>query len=157
MVQVVLRYAEKTSGSSNDAFFNVEWEKILKPNTKYKVNFIFNTEGYNVANSTTFQKSSPALLSINLTQTTWDIRANTYASSVNVIGNLEWNNIQTATPYTGYLNASSSSNYPIIINSLPSSSINVKIHNYSFALWTDSSATPATPANWVIILNFEEI
>lgn len=156
MPQVLIRYAEKSSGSSNDANYYIDWNRILKPNTSYKVSFVYNSEGYNISNVTTNQRSSPALLFMNLNQPTYDIKASGNASSVSLVGNLEWQTIQNGSPYTGFLKASQSSNNSFIINSIPNPNLNIKIYDYSLALWTDDAVTPAKPCDYAIILNFEE-
>lgn len=156
MVQVLIRYAEKASGSSNDATYFIDWNRYLKPDTKYKVSFIFNSEGYNISNTTTYQRSSPALLFINLNQIAYDVKASGNPNLVNLVGNLEWQVLQSGSTYTGYLRASQNSNLPFMINSLPSSNINVRIYDYSMTLWTDDTGTPAKPCDYSIILDFEE-
>lgn len=156
MVQVLIRSSEKyTSSTNNDAYYFIDWERFLKPNTKYKVSFIYNSEGYNISNVSTNQQSSPALLFINLNQTSFDVKASSNSNPVSLLGNLEWEELQSGTPYTGFLKASVSTNNSIIINSLPSSNVNIKIYDYSLNLWTDDNAG-ALPCNYCIILNFEE-
>jgi len=156
MVQVLVRYAQKVSGSSNDAYFYIDWNRILKPNTKYKVSFVYNTEGYNISNVSTNQKSSPALLYANLNQDSWDVSSTNNANSAQLLGQLEWQVLQSGSPYTGFLRSDSKSNNSIYINSIPNPNLNIKIYDYSLVLWTDDTGTPAKPADWSIILNFEE-
>ena len=93
---------------------------------------------------------------MNLNPESYDINSSSNASSTQLLGLLEWNNMQVATPYTGYLIAKTSTNNPIIINSIPNSNLNIRILDNSNNLWLDTAGTPAQPTNYVIILNFEE-
>lgn len=156
MVKVLIRSEERQSGFNNDSYYYIDWNRFLKPNTKYEVSFTYTSIDYNVANSTTFQISDPAILAINLGQDAYDVSPTGNANTLSVLGLLEWETLQTGTPYTGFLKASSSFNSPIIINSIPSTNFNIKVYDSSLNLWHDTDTVPKHNSSYMLLLDFKE-
>ena len=156
MVQVLIRSANKKSGTNNDAYYFIDWNRFLKPNTKYEVSFTYTSDGSNIANVSTVGKSLPALLYANFGQSSLDVQNNSNASSLYFCGLLKWRNLVSASPYTGFLDADKSTNNIFYINSLPNNEFNIKLYDNTLTLWKDTAGTPAQPANYMLILNFEE-
>lgn len=139
------------NSTNNNAFFMIDWNSILEPNTPYYVSFTWQG-GLNV-----YDGSRPAMVRANFNQLCFrPIASNFNMSYSNVLGVLE-PLVMRPNGSNVHLTATTDTNKPVYIENRPTNTIfNVQVTRSEFSLWTDNATTPAVPADWIMILHFRK-
>lgn len=157
IVNVYLNSNNKISGTNNEAVYNIDWSAILKNNTAYKLHFTY-IGGVNLFTAAMtnkipvvyadFQTSSNRTTSVNGAMTT------------QILGYLK---IQQIAPNVNgsYLTAEDNTNVPMYLSSRPTNNrftISIYDNQASPSLYLDTATpTAAPPANYIMVLSFQEI
>ena len=143
VVNVIFNSNYKLSGTNNDANYYMDWSAILKPNTKYLMQWTY------IARSNTFNNPKVASVYMNIYGENYSASTSGAPSSTNM-GSL----------FIGSgLYATTNDNTPILINNRPqSNNVNIQIltNDNPPVPWEDNSAIPIPPADYILTLTFSE-
>lgn len=144
-INVIFNSNYKISGTNSNANYYIDWSAILQPDKKYLLQWTY------LGQNNTF--SGPKLATLNM-----NIYGENYSSSTSGAPlSLNFGNLLLG----GYgLYATINDNTPILITNRPTNNnVNVQIltNDNPPVEWTDNSAIPAPPANYILTLTFSEI
>ena len=136
-----------SGGASNDCFFYIDWNAILKPNMSYYVTFTYISYGTNV-----YAGYYPPML--------WaDIGVNTMIDGGNdfILGIIKPLVEHPAALNNIILYADADSNTPSYIANRPNGNIvHFRVIGSDRLNWIDDAANPSNPAAWRVTLHFTE-
>lgn len=144
-VNVIFNSNYKTSGTNSNAYYYIDWSAILQPDKKYLVQWTY------LGQHNTITDAKIATLNMNIIGENYTSSTSGAPLSLNY-GNLFSGNVG--------LYATIQDNTPILLNSKPTSNIvNVQIltNDNPPVEWTDNTAIPAPPANYILTLTFSEL
>lgn len=153
IVNVILNSNNKTGGTNNQANYSFDWGAVLKNNVPYYLHFTY----IGGANTITGTKLATVYSDIQTTNKQ-NTSTNSGAGSTQMLGYLK---IQQYAPNnnTNYLTAEDNTNPPLYLDNRPMNN-NFTISIFDNAappvLFLDNAATPAQPANYILILSFQE-
>lgn len=151
VVNVIFNSNNKVSGTNSNANYYIDWNAILKKDTKYLLQFNY------IGQSNTFTSASKiATLNINIWGENYIASASGAPSSI-MLGML-W--FGSGSPQPLGLYATTNDNTPIQINNKPSTNlVNVQIltNDNPPIEWLDNAAIPVAPANYIFTLTFSEL
>lgn len=143
VVNVIFNSNYKTSGTNSNANYYMDWSAILKSNTKYLLQWTYVSQ----ANTLT----TPKIPSVYI-----NIYGENYSASTQ---GAPTSNNMGALFVGSALYATTNDNTPILINDRPSNNyVNIQIltNDNPPVEWTDNSAIPVPPNNYILTLTFSE-
>lgn len=154
IVNVILNSNNKTGGTNNNASYTIDWGAILKNNTPYYLHFTY------IGGVNTLTGTKLATVYADFETTNKQNTSTSYgASSSQMIGYLK---IQQFAPNNNgnYLTAEDNTNVRMYLPNRPMNNnftITIRDNAATPALFLDNAASPAQPANYILVLSFEEV
>lgn len=153
-VNVILNSNNKTGGTNNQANYTIDWGAILKNNTPYYLHFTY-IGGANTLTGTKLATVYADFQTTNKQNTSTSFGA----STSEMIGYLK---IQQFAPNnnSNYLTAEDNTNVRMYLPNRPMNNnftITLRDNAATPALFLDNAASPAQPANYILVLSFQEV
>ena len=146
-INVILNSKSKTSGTTNEATYFINWKSILDPKKKYFLHWTY------LGGSNTYTGTKLALVYLNFNSNTFTNNTQT----LQCIGFLK-PIVLVGASNTVYLQAEDNTNLPVYLNSMPmNNNLVVSIYDNSGTLWKDNAATPVVPTDYILTLKFTEV
>jgi hypothetical protein len=154
IVNVILNSNNKTSGTTQKAFYTVDWGAILKNNTKYDLHFTY-IGGVNTITGTRIATVYADFQTSNIQNSATSFGAQTSQ----MLGFIMPTVLQGSTN-TSYLQALDTTNVHTCLENRPMNNnfcISIFDNASPPALFLDNATTPVNPAPYILMLSFREM
>lgn len=154
IVNVILNSNNKTSGTTQQAFYTVDWSAILKNHTSYYLHFTY-IGGANTITGTRIPTVYADFQTSNIQNTSTSYGAQTSQ----MLGYIMPTVLQGASS-TSYLQSLDNTNVPTFLENRPmNNNFCISIYDNASppALFLDNAGTPANPAPYILVLSFREV
>jgi len=154
VVNVILNSNNKTSGTTQEAFYTVDWGAILKNNTPYDLHFTY-LGGVNTITGTRI----PTVYADFQTSNIQNGPTSYGAQTSQMLGFVMPTVLQGSTN-TSYLQALDTTNVHTCLENRPmNNNFCIRIFDNAVppVLFKDNATTPANPAPYILMLSFREM
>ncbi len=149
-INIVLSSKNVVSGDAQSATYGINWSAVLDKNKFYKLTYTY------LGGSNVYTGSKIPCLYLGFNTTTVRADSTTSTPYTQMIGILK-PIVLVAASNISCLQAEENTNLPVELNCPQSNLFTVEIRDNTGALWTDNAATPAKPADYILVLRFTEV
>lgn len=152
IVNVILNSNNKTSGTTQQAFYTVDWGTVLKNNTAYYLHFTY------IGGNNSITGSRIATVYADFNTANIQNGATSYGAQTSQMIGFVMPTVLVGSTNTSYLQALDNTNVPAYLENRPNNNnfcISIYDNNAPPVLFQDNAT--ANPAPYILVLSFREV